>query len=177
MNTLLASLITTAALSAAFANAEAVSPASSDRPEAAQDLTAGIAPDAVANTRRIEGLWDEYVTVTNCANGAPLVTFRATNLFASGGALTAVNSNPPASNGPTLGTWWRVSHHGDFGAKMRFFRFNPDGSFAGVQQVTREIFVDPDGRTLTGTVISELFDVNDNLIATGCATEVGERVS
>ena len=177
MNTLLASLITTAALSAAFANAQAISPTPSARPEAAQDLGAGIAPDAMANSRRIEGLWDEYVTVTNCANGAPLVTFRATNLFAADGALTAVNSNPPALNGPTLGTWWRVSRHGDFGAKMRFFRFNPDGSFAGIQQVTREIFVDPDGRTLSGTVVSELFDVNDNLIATGCAKEAGERVS
>ena len=39
------------------------------------------------------------------------------------------------------------------------------------------ITVEPDGMTLTGTVSVEIFDVNDNLIQTACATEAGARVS
>jgi hypothetical protein len=170
MNTMLASLIATAVLSIPCAGVHAQSTSRSD-------LSAGLAPASVAHSRRIEGVWDEYVTVTNCASGAPLATFRATNMFGEGGTLSATNSNPPATSGPTFGTWWRVSRHGDFGATMRFFRYNPDGSFAGVQQVTRAIFVDPDGNTLSGTVSFEVFDANDNLLQSGCATEQGSRVS
>jgi hypothetical protein len=127
--------------------------------------------------RHLDGLWDEHITLVNCSSGASIVTFRATNLFIADGTLVAVNSNSPALQGPTLGTWWRVSRHGDFGAKMRFFRFNPDGTFAGVQQVTRAIEVAPDGDTLTGTVSVEIFDVNDNLLQTACAREEGTRLS
>ncbi|MGH8174408.1 MAG: hypothetical protein ACREPX_14810 [Rhodanobacteraceae bacterium] len=172
MKTLLASLIATVVLSGAAACAHAQTPASG----AQLPSTTGLSAQANHN-RRLEGLWDEHVTLINCSSGAPMVTFRATNLFGADGSLTAVNSNPPALSGPTLGTWWRVSRHGDFGAKMRFFRFNPDGSFAGVQQVTRALEVDPDGENLHGTVDVEIFDVNDNLIQTACATEVGVRIS
>ena len=161
MNTVLSSLVATIAfaLTGSFAQAQPV------------------ASDPSSSSRHIEGVWDEHVTIVNCANGAPIVTFRATNLFASGGALTAVNNNSPATTGPTLGTWWRVSRHGDFGAKMRFFRFNPDGTYAGYQEITRAIFVDPDGQSLSGTVTYQTFDANDNLIQSGCSTEVGARVS
>jgi hypothetical protein len=176
MKTVLASLIATIALSGASACADAQAPvAGANAPSlASAELQA---PQGGHDRRAIDGLWDEHITLINCSSGAPLMTFRATNLFIADGSLVAVNSNPPASQGPTLGSWWRVSRHGNYGAKMRFFRFNPDGSFAGVQQVTRAITVEPDGATLTGTVGVEIFDVNDNLIQTACATEAGARVS
>ena len=178
MKTILASLIATVVLSTACTSAQAQPAAtSSNAAQRASDQASGLAPGHWASARHIEGVWDEYITVVNCSSGAPMITFRATNLFASGGALTATNSNPPATSGPTLGTWWRVSRHGDFGAKMRFFRFNPDGSFAGIQEVTRAISVDPGSETLTGTVTFDVFDANDNLLQSGCATETGTRVS
>jgi hypothetical protein len=176
MKTVLASLIATIVFSGASACVDAqVVTAAANAPSLASATLQ--VPQSGSGRRRLEGVWDEHVTLVNCSSGAPLMTFRATNLFVSDGSLVAVNSNPPALQGPTLGSWWLVSLHGDFGAKMRFFRFNPDGSFAGVQQVTRAISVDPGGETLTGTVSVEIFDVNDNLIQTACATEAGARVS
>ena len=176
MKTVLASLLATIVFSGASACADAQVPAAG---ASAPSLASAAlqAPQGSHDRRALDGLWDEHVTLINCASGTPLVTFRATNLFIADGSLVAVNSNPSLLQGATLGTWWRVSRHGAFGAKMRFFRFNPDGSFAGVQQMTRAITVEPDGMTLTGTVSVEIFDVNDNLIQTACATEAGSRVS
>jgi hypothetical protein len=58
----------------------------------------------------------------------------------------------------------------------RFFRYNPDGSFAGVQRITRNITLSRDGDHFTGTISVEIFDANDNLIGTGCSTELTKRV-
>ena len=51
-----------------------------------------------------------------------------------------------------------------------------DGSFAGVQRLTRNFTLSQDGDHFTGTIGIEIFDVNDNLIGTGCATEITKRV-
>lgn len=132
---------------------------------------------ADAHRRRgLEGMWDERISVINCETSVPLNSFRATNQFSSGGSMTAVNTTPPFLSGPTLGTWWPISRSGRFGVKMRFFRYNPDGSFAGVQQLSRDIQIDSDGETLTGTVVVEVFDADDNLLQTGCALEEGMRL-
>ena len=57
---------------------------------------------------------------------------------------------------------------------VRFFLYNADGSFGGVRRVSRTI--DLDGDNLTSTVSIEVFDPNDVLISTACATEVAKRV-
>ena len=126
--------------------------------------------------RRIEGLWDEHVTIRNCKTGVALATLRATNLFIRGGALNAVNAAPPMSASPTYGQWWHEGQGINFGAKMRFFRFNPDGSYSGIREISREITLDEDANALTGTVDAQDYDTNDNLIQVICATETGTRV-
>ena len=129
-----------------------------------------------APDRRIEGLWDEQVTIKNCDTGATLMVSRGTNLFIRGGALVATNTAPPMAMGPTLGQWWHESHGHYFGAKMRLNRFNPNGSFAGIREIEREITLYNDANELSGTVNAQDFDPTGNLLATICASETGTRV-
>ena len=126
--------------------------------------------------RRIEGLWDEQVTIKDCGTGATLMVTRGTNLFIRGGALVATNNAPPATMGPAFGEWWHESHGIYFGAKMRLNRFNPDGSFAGIREIEREITLDNHADSLTGTVNTQDYDPAGNLIHTICAVETGNRV-
>jgi hypothetical protein len=57
---------------------------------------------------------------------------------------------------------------------------NPDGSvtytFRDTQRVTRTIELDPAGNTFVATALVQHLDANDNLLDTGCATEVAARL-
>ncbi|MDQ3256704.1 MAG: hypothetical protein M3R15_22905 [Acidobacteriota bacterium] len=128
-----------------------------------------------ANARKIEGVWESQVTVRVCQTGAPIAPFRGMTMFIRGGSLIATNNNPPTTLGPAFGRWQHLGGR-RYNAVFRFFRYNPDGSFAGVQRVTRNITLSPWGDDFTGTISIEIFDGNDNLIQTGCATETAKRV-
>lgn len=144
--------------------------------EAAQDESrAEDSRQSSANARKLEGVWESQVTIRVCPAGDPIRTFRGLTLFSRGGSSTATNNNPPSTNSPALGRW---EYQGGrrYRAVFRFFRFNPDGTFAGAQRITRNITLSPDGDHLTGTISFEVFDVNDNLIQTGCSTETATRV-
>jgi hypothetical protein len=122
---------------------------------------------------RIEGVWDSRVTIRNCQTGNPITTFRAMETFIRGGSLVDTNAAPPSTRGPGFGRWEHVGG-GQYTATFRFFLYNPDSTFAGVRRVTRTI--DLDGDNLTSTVSVEVFDPNDTLISTACATEIAKRV-
>jgi len=121
----------------------------------------------------IEGVWDSRVTIRNCQTGAALTTFRAMETFVRGGSLIDTNAAPTSTRGPGFGRW-EHEQGSQFNATFRFFLYNPDGSFAGVRRVSRTIFVD--GDNLTSVVNIEVFDTNDVLVSTACATEVARRV-
>ncbi len=125
------------------------------------------------NARKIEGVWEAQVTRRVCATGDPLTTFRGMTNFIRGGALIGTNSNP---NPPTTYGRWQYLGGRRYLAVERFFRLNPDGSFAGVQRITRNITLGRDGYHFTGVNTSEVFDVDGNLIATGCTTDITTRV-
>lgn len=124
---------------------------------------------------RIEGVWDSQVSIVDCQSGTVVASFRGLGMFIRGGSLTQTNTMPPALSSPSFGRWERISP-GHYTATFRFFRFLPDGSFTGVQKVTRQIQLDPGGKTFTGEVSFETYDTAGNLIATGCGTETSARV-
>ncbi len=129
--------------------------------------------ESSANARRLEGVWEAQVTVRNCQTGAPVGSLRGMTTFIRGGSTVGTNANP---NPPIAFGRWRYLGRRRYIDAGRFFRYNPDGSFAGVQRITRNITLSQDGDHFTGTVSVEIFDTNDNLIATGCATETTKRV-
>jgi hypothetical protein len=123
--------------------------------------------------KKLEGTWRVEVTLRNCQTGAPIRTIQALNTYLSGGAMLETGNSSPFRS-PSHGVWQHTGGR-NYTATFMFFRFNPDGTSAGSQKVTRNIEVGEDGDTFTATASVEILDVNDNLIATGCATETARR--
>ncbi len=126
-----------------------------------------------AQGKKLEGTWRVEVTLRNCQTGAPIRTIQALNTYLSGGSMLETGNSSPFRS-PGHGVWQHTGGR-DFTATFIFFRFNPDGTYAGSQKVTRNIEVGEDGNEFTATSSVEILDVNDNLIATGCATETARR--
>jgi len=128
-----------------------------------------------ANARRLEGVWESEVTMRNCQTNDAIRSFRGRTLFIRGGAAIGTNNNPQIQSSPALGQWEYLGGR-RYRATFSAFRFNPDGSFAGVVRQIRNITLSQDGDQLTITVNTETFDADDRLIATGCATDTARRV-
>jgi hypothetical protein len=137
-------------------------------------------PDAVlaarAHDEGIEGAWESSVTLQDCRSGAVLRTFKGLTVLHRGGTASATNNLPPTSGSPAYGTWKRASIAGSFDISLRFFRFNPDGSWAGAQNLRRRV-TQLDGNTLSGTVSAQVLDSAGNILQSVCGSEAATRVA
>ena len=124
----------------------------------------------------IEGLWQSSVTLKDCASGTTLGAFRGLTIFHQGGSAGADNNQPSATKGPALGTW-KKSATGAYVVDLRFWRYTADGLPSGQQRLTRTITLAADGRSLTGTISTNVLDPNDNVVQTACGIETGAKVS
>ena len=95
--------------------------------------------------------------------------------FLDSGSNFATGATNPALTGPGYGTW-RHAGGASFTNTIVFFRFNPDGTYAGTQKVTRQIELDGSGDEFTSTNSVEIADPSGNVITTGCSTETGQRL-
>lgn len=125
---------------------------------------------------RLAGVWNVQVTLINCKTLVALrPAFAALNQFGMDGSEFEVGiATPPSQRYPSFGTWHYTGlykYHSDF----TFFLFNPDGSFAGTQDVSRDITLMPDGNTFHSVAEVWIYDPQHNLKKTPCATEVGTR--
>lgn len=138
--------------------------------------TRAVAQDS-SKALRIVGVWDSRVTITDPDTGATLRTFRALEMFITGGSFTDVNTESivPPSRGPSVGRWEYLGN-GRYAASFRFFRFTPDGTFAGTQHVSRVITLQPGAQEYTSEVSVEILDVNDNVIRNLVGAETSTRV-
>jgi hypothetical protein len=124
--------------------------------------------------RRIVGFFDSQVTLTNC-QGVVLRTFESYQLFNQGGTLTSTDNQVAASARPGIGTWQCLGG-GSYSAPFQIFTFNTDGTWSGTVKIGRDLQLAADGNSYTSAGPIEFFDVNGNLIATLCGTEVATRV-
>jgi hypothetical protein len=78
--------------------------------------------------------------------------------------------------GPAHGTWEHVS--GRLYADTHiFFRFDPTGNLLGTQKIRETVRLAQDGDSYTAVAISDLFDPNGNLVASGLrATITATRI-
>ena len=120
----------------------------------------------------IEGVWDTTVTLTTCDTNIIVRTFRGTNLFEEDGSNIATSVAAPT---PTLGRWRHLGGRRYF-AIGRFFRYDSVGTFQGWTQLSRTIEMKPDEASFTSVVKTELFDIFDNPVGTGCGTELSKRI-
>lgn len=132
---------------------------------------------AASDADPIEGVWESAVSIRDCASGNVIRTFKGVTQFGRGGALTGSNNLPPTTQGLAVGSWKRSATAGGYTASFRFFRFNPDGSVAGTQKVTRSFTMSADAASITGTIAVQVLDNADNVVQNMCGTETSARVT
>src|SRR6266567_4199854 len=124
----------------------------------------------------LEGTWRAQLTVRDCQTGVALRTFPAIFAFAKGGTLTYTTAGQlPSLSTPGLGVWHHMDGH-TYGAVTEVFIFSPAGAWTQTHRLTRLIEVSTDADEFTDTVALEIFGTNGNLIATGCATTIANRM-
>lgn len=125
---------------------------------------------------RLAGVWNVNVTLRNCMTGAAVKpAFAAMNQFGADGSEFEVGVNTsPSRRYPSFGTWWYLGKH-KYRSEFSFFLFKPDGSFAGVQDVTRIITLSQGANAFSSIADVSIYGPQHNLLKTGCATETATR--
>lgn len=125
--------------------------------------------------RALEGVWDIQVTARNCQTGVAVRSFPAMQTFMRGGTMNDWGTgNAPALRSPGQGVWSYESQR-NYSSAFQFFRFNADGTLAGKQIGRAQIELSHDGNSYTTTGMGQVFDVNGNVIQTGCSTATATR--
>lgn len=131
----------------------------------------------LAEADPVEGVWESAVTIRDCATGATVRSFKGLTVLHRGGTAAGTNNNPPASNGPAFGTWKSGSSASTYSATFRFYRFNPDGTFAGAQNLVRNMTLAPDRNSMSGTISAQLLDAANNVVGPPiCGVETTVRI-
>ena len=125
--------------------------------------------------QRIEGTWRIEVTNRNCQTGEPIETIPGLHTFLAGGSMLSEPAIPPALLRTGHGIWQHVGGR-NFTNTIVFFRFNPDGTYAGTVTITRDIELGENADELTSTDTAVATDPNGNVVGTRCATAVGQRL-
>ena len=127
----------------------------------------------------IEGVWRTAVTPRNCQTGLPLApAFRGLFTFNEGGTMSEYGigtGQTPALRSPGHGIWEREQGWQDYSFKFTFLRYNASGVFIGSTKITATLELGESGDGFTTRSAIKVFDANDNLIGSGCATAVGTR--
>ncbi|MGH9903128.1 MAG: hypothetical protein ACRD68_15080 [Pyrinomonadaceae bacterium] len=129
-----------------------------------------------ARGKSLEGFWFVRVTLRDCQTGDVVGAFRAMSAFARDGALAEINAGGDAARHVHgLGTWRHLGgrHHA---AVHRSFLFDPDGRFAGTQRIARDVELGEGGDAFNATAAVEIFDADDRIVRTECATETATRL-
>ena len=131
-----------------------------------------------ARERSIEGVWRTQITPRDCQTGVPLLPFTIPGLltYHQGGTMSETTAVPsgPSSRSPGHGVWNRRNGN-SFKGSFVFLLFNPNGMFSAREELIQNIQLDRRDDILTYTVTFKIFDANDNLIASGCATARATR--
>ncbi len=124
----------------------------------------------------IVGVFQTTVTQRNCQTGSPTGTFVGLLTFNQGGTLAETSSAlSPALRTPGHGVWSFEPNSQQYSLAFMFYRFNPDGTFAGRTVVRQTLTLAPRGNELTSSNTVEAYGANGNLLGTSCATAVGTR--
>jgi hypothetical protein len=123
----------------------------------------------------IEGAFDATVTAKNCSTGAVTGTLKALLLFHRGGTVT-IDNTQASLRGLILGTWTRGS--GDnYVSEVSHFRYNTDGTLAGVNKIRRTIVLSSDATTFTANLRVQVLGNDGTLLSEVCPTETATRVA
>jgi hypothetical protein len=123
--------------------------------------------------RALEGSWSVQVTIRNCQTGAAITSFPAMDTFIQGGTMQEYSAGSGILRGPGHGVW-NYEFGRQFDYAFQFFRFNADGTLAGVTKARRQLALTSDN-SYAGNALIEIFNASGVLVATACATETATR--
>ena len=135
---------------------------------AAGAISASPGDDSAAN--QLIGSWQLTVD-----RGPVLPPVKGMTTYTQGHSL--IGTANTTVRGPAHGTWEHVS--GRLYADTHiFFRFDQSGTFLGSQKIRETVRLAPDGDSYTAVAISDQFDPNGNLTASGLlATITATRIN
>ena len=123
---------------------------------------------------RIQGVWEQITTLTDCA-GHVIRSFPSLIEYAAGGTVVESNAGiPQALKTPGEGVW-RHTTDNNYAFRFKFFTFNTSNVFTGWTIIAGELTVGATGNANSGPATVEIYDPNGHLIATACAETVGTR--
>jgi hypothetical protein len=128
-----------------------------------------------ARVNRLVGLWDAQVDVGPCAGG-PRRQFRAMNVFHAGGTMSDFNTLPSTARSPGYGAWQFQPAAEKYESRFQFYRYLPDGSFDGIQDVHQQTTLSDDGNRISGTVVARVLNPDDSVRVELCGTSSAVRV-
>lgn len=127
-----------------------------------------------AGAAGITGTWNHQLTIRNCATGAAIAQASTTSSYVDGGVYLEVAPAPnPALRTPGIGVWTYVGNQ-KYEMSMKYFRYNPDGSFAGKTIIDSNITHLQDD-TLAQVAVVRIFNAAGIQVASGCATLTSSR--
>lgn len=124
---------------------------------------------------RIVGTWEFQVHLFNCNTHQTLARFRAASVYNAGGTMLDTNTAPPNTRGPAFGIWTYDPRTGEYITQFRLYRYHPDGSFAGVNEVRGTATLSHDGNQLTGQTTAKILGPNEEVLAESCGSNAGTR--
>jgi hypothetical protein len=125
------------------------------------------------NPHSFIGTWIVQTQITNCFGTTLENLSKLTSINAGGTVQDTSNSNPWRSAG--FGVWEHL-HQTDFVYAIQFFRFTPDGTFAGSVQAEWSVLMGEDGNSYSAEGDIQLVSPNGFVIAILCGAETGTRM-
>ncbi|MCA1622774.1 MAG: hypothetical protein LC778_03075 [Acidobacteria bacterium] len=125
--------------------------------------------------RTLEGSWSVQTTVYNCQTGATLQTFPKMNTFMQGGTMQEFSAGGSFLRGPAHGVWYHERGQ-SYSYALQFFRFNADGTYAGLTRARWQVNLDLTGNSYTAnTATIEIINPAGVVVNRLCATETATR--
>ena len=135
----------------------------------------GAVAQTTENVDAMEGVWESTVALKDCASGTVFETLKVATIVHHGGGLTSEDSSPPTSRGAAFGQWKHGSGE-TYTFKLRFMRFETDGSLAGALLAQRNLTLSANGDSLSGTLTAQVLAVDGSVLQSICGSETGARI-
>ncbi len=131
--------------------------------------------ESLSNGQRLEGTWDVQVTIRNCQTGTAIRTFPSIGTFMSGGTMSdSTSGTPQALKTPGHGIWSYIGGR-NYRFKFKSFSFDASGNPTGWTIISHEANLNHRANEYVSAGIAEVYNMNGNLIFTGCSTTTATR--
>ncbi len=129
--------------------------------------------------KRITGVWNARVNITNCLPGnvpGPVVfaSFDAINVYAADGTFLDTNTGNPTMQSAHFG-YWQHMRGNKYQFAQKFFLFDGSGVATGYRIVRHDVLLDRTGLSFTSAGYAETFNLDGVLLTTGCSTSSAVR--